>query len=454
MIEFVQKLFDSTGFTPRRYCGVWATGEILLHNISDGIIWFSYMAIPVVLIYFVRKKRGAVPFPKMFWMFGAFIILCGFTHLVEIVMFYRPAYHFAGLLKAVTATVSLITAIALVPLVPKALAMRTPEELEREIAERKRSEKQLTVIHKQLLETSRLAGMAEVASSVLHNVGNVLNSVNISSTVMSDNVRNSKLANLSKVAGMIREHRNDLATFLTSDPKGKQLPDYLNQLAEHLGTEQKSTLCELESLSKNIEHIKDIVTMQQSYARASSIEEALEVTDLVEDALRMNEGALVRHDVRVVREYAQMPPLRADKHKVLQILVNLIRNAKYALDEGGRSDKRLTVRVRMNGQDRVQMEVDDDGIGIAPEIMPRIFEHGFTTRKEGHGFGLHGSILTAKGMGGSLNVRSDGLGKGAAFTLELPLSGSNGSSHQDDNRERPQDFETSENIDKEQYAKA
>jgi C4-dicarboxylate-specific signal transduction histidine kinase len=301
--------------------------------------------------------------------------------------------------------------------------------LAQDITERKMAEDKLQQAHQRLVETSRLAGMAEVASSVLHNVGNVLNSVNISSAVMSDSVRNSKVVNLGKVAAMIREHRSDLATFLTSDPKGKQLPDYLNQLAEHLGTEQEAILSELESLNKNIEHIKDIVTTQQSYARASSVEEQLEVADLVEDALRMNAGALTRHDVQVVREYAQVPPLRADKHKVLQILVNLIRNAKYALDEGGRSNKRLTVRVKMNGQDRLQIEVSDDGIGIAPEIMPRIFEHGFTTRKEGHGFGLHSSILTAKEMEGLLSVRSDGLGKGAAFTLELPLNGINGSSH-------------------------
>ena len=135
--------------------------------------------------------------------------------------------------------------------------------------------------------------------------------------------------------------------------------------------------------------------------------------------MRMNEGALSRHGVEVVREFESVPPMNVEKHKILQILVNLVRNAKYACDESGRADKRLTVRVA-NGDGRVKISVIDNGIGIPPENLTRIFNHGFTTRKGGHGFGLHSGALAAKEMGGSLTVHSGGLGQGAAFTLELP----------------------------------
>jgi PAS domain S-box-containing protein len=291
----------------------------------------------------------------------------------------------------------------------------------RDVTERIHAEVEVEQMHKQLLGTSRQAGMAEVATSVLHNVGNVLNSVNISSTLVSNRVRKSKVANLSKVVAMLNEHTTDLGAFLTNDPKGKQLPGYLGQLAEHLVGEQTSVLEELKLLHQNIEHIKDIVVMQQNYAKISGVVETVQITGLVEDALRMNIGALQRHGVKVLREYDDVPLMDVEKHKILQVLVNLVRNAKYACDESFRADKLMTLRVtRNNGQ--VRISIIDNGVGIPPENLTRIFNHGFTTRKDGHGFGLHSAALAATELGGSLSVHSDGLGKGASFILELPYT--------------------------------
>jgi PAS domain S-box-containing protein len=291
----------------------------------------------------------------------------------------------------------------------------------RDITQRKRGAEELERLHKQLLEVSRQAGMAEVATSVLHNVGNVLNSVNVSSSLISDKVRNSKVTNLVKAIELLRANASNLAAFLSEDAKGRQLLDYLFGLAEHLSAEQTETLKELKSLAGNIDHIKEIVAMQQNYAKVLGVLESLPVADLVEDALRLNSGAMERHHVTVLREYSEVPPILVDKHKVLQILVNLIRNAKYALDDRGHSEKLLTLRIASNGNNTVKIAVIDNGIGIPAEHLTRIFEHGFTTRKEGHGFGLHNGALAAKDLGGSLAAQSDGPGKGAVFTLELPL---------------------------------
>ena len=264
--------------------------------------------------------------------------------------------------------------------------------------------------------------MAEVATSVLHNVGNVLNSVNISATLVADQVKQSKSVSISRVAALMREHAGDLGEFITCDPKGRQLPLYLGQLAEHLDREQIALLKELESLKQNIEHIKDIVTMQQGFAKISGASETINATDLVEDALRMTGDTLQRHLVRVSREYTPHPPrVTLEKHKALQILINLIRNAQFACDEAGRGDKRISIRVN-NGGDFVRITIADNGVGIPPENLDRIFTHGFTTRKHGHGFGLHSSRQTAKELGGALLVQSEGRGKGATFTLELPVA--------------------------------
>jgi signal transduction histidine kinase len=289
-------------------------------------------------------------------------------------------------------------------------------EIENQVTERTAA---LTVAQKELLEASRRAGMAEVATGILHNVGNVLNSVNVASSCVANSLKKSKAANLSKVVTMLREHESDLGSFLTTDAKGKQLPAYLGQLAEHLAGEQADALKELSQLQKNIEHIKDIVTMQQGLAKASGLKEKLQVNDLVEDALRMNASTLTRHDIEVIKEFKDMPLVTVEKHKVLQILVNLVRNAKQACSASGLEDKRMTIRTtNQNGGARIS--VCDNGVGIPPENLTRIFAYGFTTKEDGHGFGLHSGALAAKEMGGSLTVHSDGHNQGATFTLDLP----------------------------------
>ncbi len=290
----------------------------------------------------------------------------------------------------------------------------------KDITALKVAEEQLAQVHRQLLETSRQAGMAEVATGVLHNVGNVLNSVNVSTTILHEQVQQSKTSHVAKVRDMLQQHKGNLGEFLTNDPRGRQLPGFLAVLAEHLGNEQAMLLEELEQLRKNVEHIKDIVAMQQNYAKVSGVVERIVITDLVEDAVRMNSGALARHDVTLVRDYQAAPEVMVEKHKVLQILVNVMRNAKYACDDSGRTDKQIVVRVTAK-DGRVQIRVIDNGVGIAPENLTRIFGHGFTTRKHGHGFGLHSGALAAREIGGSLIAQSEGPGKGATFLLEIPL---------------------------------
>jgi PAS domain S-box-containing protein len=288
-----------------------------------------------------------------------------------------------------------------------------------DLTERKRAEEELERLHRELMATSRAAGMAEVATGVLHNVGNVLNSVNVSATLVTDHVRHSKAANVEKLSALFNQHKNDLADFLTKDPRGQMIPDYLNTLVEMLAAEQKSVVEELDQLRKNIEHIKEIVAMQQSYARTSGVVETISVPDMVEDALRINSGSLARHDVQTSREYLARPVVTTDRHKVMQILINLVRNSKYACDESGRTDKRIVVRITADDQ-VVSIAVIDNGVGIPAENLTRIFNHGFTTRKHGHGFGLHSGALAAKELGGSLTAHSDGRGHGATFLLTLP----------------------------------
>jgi PAS domain S-box-containing protein len=284
----------------------------------------------------------------------------------------------------------------------------------------KQAEIELEAANQRLIETSRLAGMAEVASDVLHNVGNVLNSVNVSCSLAVDRVKASKAASLSRVSALLEENRGRLDEFFVNDPRGQQIPGFLAALAEHFTSEQGTLLQELEQLRENVEHIKQIVAMQQSYAKVAGVAESVTAAQLVEDALHINGAALARHFVKVRREFEETTPIITDKHRVLQILVNLIRNAKYALDDSGRPERLMTLRVGGDGDGHVRIQVSDNGVGIPPENLTRIFQHGFTTRRNGHGFGLHSSALAVRELGGSVQAQSEGLGKGATFTLLLP----------------------------------
>ncbi len=287
-------------------------------------------------------------------------------------------------------------------------------------AEVDRQTGELRRVHKQLLDIARQAGMAEVATDVLHNVGNVLNSVNVSASVVAEKVQHSRVKHLAQAAQLIRDHSDHLGEFLTSNQQGRQLPAFLCQLSDHLTGETTFIENELASLSRHIEHIKEIVSTQQAYARAAGVIESVHLSELIEDALRINLAGLNRHEVEIVRQFATLPTISADKHKILQILVNLISNAKYAM-EGSRA-KKILIRTELPAPDCVRVSVTDTGVGIPAENLTRVFSHGFTTRKHGHGFGLHSSALAARDMKGSLTVHSDGPGRGATFTLELPVS--------------------------------
>ncbi|MFH1498722.1 MAG: PAS domain-containing protein [Verrucomicrobiota bacterium] len=310
-----------------------------------------------------------------------------------------------------------------VPLRDQAGAIVGTFGISRDITAERRTEDNLEQARKELLLASRQAGMAEVATGVLHNVGNVLNNVTVSAALVADALQASRVVNLAKAGDLLAEHAGDLPAFLTTDPRGRQLPAYLQALAGHLVGERDHLLAEINALRQNIDHIRDIVGMQQTYAMQGGKVETLAPAELMEDALRLNGAALGRHGVQVRREFAPTGPVTVEKVRVLQILVNLIRNAKYAMDEAAPDEKILRVGVAP-GDDAgwITLTVADNGIGIAPEHLDKIFVHGFTTRPEGHGFGLHTSALAARQMGGRIEVGSEGRGRGATFTLHLPVS--------------------------------
>ena len=291
--------------------------------------------------------------------------------------------------------------------------------LQEQIVAKEQAHAELADAQKNLMELSRRSGMAEVATGVLHNVGNVLNSVNVSAGIIDDKLRELRLEQLSSSVKLLEQHLPKLSEFTTIDSRGQRLIPYMVKLSAHLQGERQQVLTEIASLTKNIEHIKQIVAAQQTHAKVSALTELVSLQDLIEDAITLIE--MSSKELQITRDFGDVPKVHAAKHSLLEILVNLLSNAKHALLDHGCSTRCVRVSLQLVSPERVRIEVQDSGVGIPQENLTRIFSHGFTTKPNGHGFGLHSGALCARQMGGSLWAESQGLGSGATFILELPV---------------------------------
>ncbi|ACL04125.1 PAS/PAC sensor signal transduction histidine kinase [Desulfatibacillum aliphaticivorans] len=290
-----------------------------------------------------------------------------------------------------------------------------------DVTEQKMMEAKLEETNKQLVLAAREAGMAEVATGVLHNIGNILNSVHVTAGAILEKMENSRMVNFERTGGMLKENLDSIGEYLTLDPKGKKLPAYLAELAAHMSGERRKLIEDAKQLREYIDHMVTIISLQQSFGKAAGLTEITDIQEIVEAAVTLHKAALIRHGIELKRGFEDLPPILADRNRVMQIMVNLIANAKHAIKNSEVERGEINVSIRKVGEDQLAISVSDNGVGIPPENLDRIFTHGFTTRKRGHGFGLHSGSIAAAEMGGGLSAQSKGEGHGAAFTLTIPF---------------------------------
>ena len=269
----------------------------------------------------------------------------------------------------------------------------------------------------QLRDASRDAGMAEVATGVLHSVGNVLNSLGVSASLVQSRLRDSRVGNVRRIVSQLIEQGDQVGHFLVNDERGRQVLGYLGQLGDNLSAENQHLKAEAEAISTHVGHIRTIVAAQQTYARRGGVTEAVDIAELVDNAIAIH--FTDTGEVTIKRDYDPVQAVMLDRHKLIQILGNLFSNARHALKDQTQGERLLTLRIRAQESGMVSIEVMDSGTGINPQALQRLFEFGFTTKKDGHGFGLHTSAILAKELGGDLSGHSDGPNCGARFTLRL-----------------------------------
>ena len=394
MWEFLSRLFDVSGFPRRWNCGDWSYGHGLLHILSDLGVWSAYVAIPCVLIYFASKKRD-LPFRSIFWLFGAFILACGTTHLMEAIIFAWPAYRLAGVIKLFTALVSWATVIALVPITPKALALRTPEELEREVQERRKAENELRQMQ------------AELERRV-----------------------EERTAELRQVEQVLRQHDRNKDEFLAM--LGHELR---NPLAAVAGAFEVLNLSQTHD--PHLKAVLEIIGRQSLHMRRM-IDDLLEISRIARGKIQLHAESV--NLVEVVRQTMsdQEHPLReagltatmslpedalwvnGDRTRLAQILANLLQNAMKFTDPGGRVD----VSLMRNPSEHAVLRVRDSGIGMTAESLSQVFQPFKQLDASRGGLGLGTALVKSlvELHGGSVSATSEGTGKGSEFTVRLPLA--------------------------------
>jgi len=349
------------------------------------------------------------------------LLLAGYTRGSERYHTAKPRDfdHFVSLGTHIAALFSNSTLIAELDR-EKSELQASNQQLDENLRQLRDTQHELVASGKRLTEASRRAGMADIATGVLHNVGNVLNSINVSSETLLSGLRALRVQGVSRAASLLEQNSTDLAGFFGDRERGAKLPEYLTELGEHLVRERDCLITELTTLLGHVEHVKAIVSKQQTYAMSFDASQRCSVQELIDDAISLTEHSLSKRGIVISREYQAVGEIVVDRHKVLQILVNLLKNAQDALLTSNEPDKRISARLARLENGNVQITISDNGMGIATENLGRLFAFGFTTKEGGHGFGLHACAMAAEELNGVIRVHSDGPGRGASFALELP----------------------------------
>ncbi len=395
MASYLQTLFDVSNLSPHGLCLLWRPELVWLHIISDAVIALAYYSIPIVLAVFVTRRTD-VAFGWVFWAFAIFILACGTTHIFGIWTLFVPDYGIEGVVKAVTALASLVTAIGLLPLLPKALAIPSPSQLrlanealqaevrtrEATVAELRREKEERAKAEEMLRHSQRLEAIGQLTAGIAHDFNNLL-------TVIIGSLEKAKRK---------AEHSDELARIVGRGHEAAERAALLTSRLLAFGRQQPLAP---ETMNPNV-----------------PLEAAI-------DTLRATIGS----DVKIIENLDGSPGLvRADVQELQNAVFNVCLNARDAMPDGG-SIVVCTRNLRAQDQlpaglppaDYVEISVSDTGVGMAPDVVARAFEPFYTTKPVGKGSGLGLSQVYgfARQSGGTAIIESVE-GAGSSVRIFLP----------------------------------
>lgn len=363
-------LFTMRGLAPHGYCLLWDPMLIWLHVVSDAVIGLSYFSIPVALTLFLARRRD-IEFGWLLVLFALFIMACGTTHFMSILVLWVPAYGLEGIVKAITAIASVLTAVVLWPLIPKLVALPSPrqlkqmnDDLRREAAERARMEEQLR-------QTQKLDALGQLTGGIAHDFNNIL------AIIIGSLERASRRLHSPEQAGQALTHAMEAST-----------------------------------------RAAYLVEQLLAFARQKPVcVERHDVNDIVQDVETLVSHSLGSGVSLVTRRAPQPMIAEIDRSQLETALINLAVNARDAMPDGGA----ISISVAPCGEDSLSITVADNGMGMAQDVLDRATEPFFTTKPVGKGTGLGLSQVYgfASQAGGSLKLQSEP-GQGTQAIITLP----------------------------------
>jgi sensor domain CHASE-containing protein len=299
------------------------------------------------------------------------------------------------------------------------LGLTRPDEIGTLANEFDHMVERLSEYRKKVLDSAHRSGMEEVASEVLHNVGNAVNSASCSVEMLRERLSESKASGLDRAAAMLREQAPRAGEFFTVDPRGPKLISYLVDVNEALKREQIEQQADVDRLFETVRHIRDVIAAQQSYTGQSEFRQEVALASMVDEVLLLNHEQLLTSRIEVEVDLPPLPDLRLNKSKTTQVLVNLVRNAIQAMQNENGRPRVLTITAHLIDETGIEIEVADTGHGFDEDVRRKLFAHGFTTKPNGNGFGLHYCANAVQGSGGHITAESPGPGCGATFRVRL-----------------------------------
>jgi signal transduction histidine kinase len=420
MLEILTKIFNPHEYVPHGHCYLWQPGLVWLHVVSNIAIALAYFSIPVLLVYFVSKRKD-IPFNWVFLLFGAFIIACGMGHLMDIWTIWHPAYWLAGAIKALTAIISIYTALELIPLIPKVLALPSPAQLETANRELEQTICQLQQTQSQLIQTEKLSSLGQLIAGLAHEINNPINFIHGNLTHIHDYAHS--LLNLAQVYQ-------------------KNYPEPESTIQEALETSDMEFIQDdlpkvIASMQLGADRIRQIVLSLRNFSRIDEAEmKAVNIHDGIDSTLLILQHRLRpktdHHGIQIIKTYGDLPLVECYAGQLNQVFMNILSNAIDAIEHQHLqvSDTSLksfigtiTIQTEMLEQDQVLIQMTDDGPGISPDALQKIFAPFFTTKPASKGTGLGLSIshqIIVEKHGGQLECYSS-LGMGTTFQIKIPI---------------------------------
>jgi signal transduction histidine kinase len=424
MLQFLQGFFTDGPFIPHGHCYLWKPGLVWLHILSDTLIAIAYYSIPVALLYFVRKRQD-LPFKSLLVLFGIFIVSCGTTHVLDIWTLWHPAYWLSGTVKAFTAFISVYTALVLLPVIPQALALPSPAQLEAANSQLKLALKELATTQAQLIQTEKISSLGQLVACLAHEINNPINFISGNTNV----IKNYANDLLELIALYQQKYPHPVPEIQTIT---EQID--LHFIQEDLPKILSSMKIGAERISKLVLSLRNFSRLDESEVKVVDVHEGIDSTLLIlQNRLR---GTVNYPEIEIIKEYGDLPKIECYPRQINQLFINILNQTIDGLKKSIQiyqtsnntnqeqiiaRNPQIHISTKVVNKHSVMIRIADNGCGMTETEKQKIFDPFLATQDtaSGSNMGMWISHHIVENYGGQLKCNSTPM-EGTEFLLQIP----------------------------------